>query len=122
MTDEEKLAEKIICIKCSDDVNRSYTHCSACTRCDDFIKGLAEGKPKWHEIQSKVTPKREISKEYMPKPEEKVFLKYHFYNDTEIHYSDGYYDNYDFEFHIPNNPTGRVICVIAWCELSEFEE
>lgn len=87
-----------------------------------FLKSLEAQIPQWHEIQSKVTPKREISKEYMPKPKEKVFLKYHFYNDTEIHYSDGYYDNYDFEFHIPNNPTGRIICVIAWCELPKFEE
>lgn len=44
MTDEEKLAEKIICSKCSDDINRNYIHCHACHRCDDFIKGLAEGR------------------------------------------------------------------------------
>ena len=71
----------------------------------------------WHDIESHVLPKREISKKYMPKANEKVMLKYYFYNETEIHYSDGYYDKFDFEFHIPNNPTGRIICVIAWCKL-----
>lgn len=49
MTDEKK-AEKIICGKCSDNINRSYTYCPACTRCDDFIKGLAEGRKEKQEI------------------------------------------------------------------------
>ena len=71
----------------------------------------------WHEIESKVTPKREISKQYMPKNKEKVLLKYHFSGDTEIHISDGYYDAYDFEFHIANNPKFRIVCVIAWREI-----
>ena len=70
----------------------------------------------WHEIESKVTPKREISKQYMPKNKEKVLLKYHFSGDDEIHISDGYYDAYDFEFHIANNPKFRIVCVIAWRE------
>ena len=68
----------------------------------------------WHEIESKVTPKRELSKQYMPKNKEKVLLKYHFSGDDEIHISDGYYDAYDFEFHIANNPKFRIVCVIAW--------
>lgn len=76
-------------------------------------------KPKWHEVESHVKSSREIEKQYMPKAGEKVLLKYHFYNDEEVHYSDGYYDNYDFEFHITNNATGKVICVIAWCKLEE---
>ena len=71
----------------------------------------------WHEIESKVTPKREISKQYMPKNKEKVLLKYHFSSDDEIHISDGYYDAYDFEFHIANNPKFRIVCVIAWREI-----
>lgn len=71
----------------------------------------------WHEIESKVTPKREISKQYMPKSKEKVLLKYHFSGDDEVHISDGYYDAYDFEFHIANNPKYRIVCVIAWKEL-----
>lgn len=71
----------------------------------------------WHEIESKVTPKREISKQYMPKNKEKVLLKYHFSGDDEVHISDGYYDAYDFEFHIANNPKYRIVCVIAWKEL-----
>ena len=71
----------------------------------------------WHEIESKVTPKREISKQYMPKNKEKVLLKYHFSGDNEIHISDGYYDAYDFEFHIANNPKFRIVCVIAWKEI-----
>ena len=70
-----------------------------------------------HEIKSKVTPKREISKQYMPKNKEKVLLKFHFSGDDEIHISDGYYDAYDFEFHIANNPKYRIVCVIAWKEL-----
>ena len=79
----------------------------------------------WHEIESKVTPKREISKQYMPKNKEKVLLKYHFSGDAEIHISDGYYDAYDFEFHIANNPKFRIVCVIAWKEIiltKEIEE
>jgi len=71
----------------------------------------------WHEIESKVTPKREISKQYMPKNKEKVLLKYHFSGDDEVHISDGYYDAYDFEFHIANNPKYRIVCVIAWKEI-----
>ena len=75
----------------------------------------------WHEIESKVTPKREISKQYMPKNKEKVLLKYHFSGDDEIHISDGYYDAYDSEFHIANNPTFRIVCVIAWREFPKKE-
>ena len=71
----------------------------------------------WHEIESRVTPKREISKQYMPKNKEKVLLKYHFSGDDEIHISDGYYDAYDFEFHIANNPKFRIVCVIGWKEI-----
>ena len=71
----------------------------------------------WHEIESKVTPKREISKQYMPKNKEKVLLKYHFSGEAETHISDGYYDAYDFEFHIANNPKFRTVCVIAWKEI-----
>lgn len=90
---------------------------------DAILWALAEGrKEKWHEIESHVTPKREISKKYMPKGKEKVLLKYHFYGEEEIHYSDGYYDPYDFEFHIPINPHGKIVCVIGWCELPKFEE
>ena len=75
----------------------------------------------WHEIESKVSPKREISKQYMPKNKEKVLLKYHFSGDNEIHISDGYYDTYDFEFHIANNPKFRIVCVIAWREFPKKE-
>lgn len=75
----------------------------------------------WHEIESKVSPKREISKQYMPKNKEKVLLKYHFSGDDEIHISDGYYDAYDFEFHIANNPKFRIVCVIAWKEIVLLE-
>ena len=85
-----------------------------------YQKGAEFGYNKaneWHEIENKVTPKREISKQYMPKGNQKVMLKYHFYNNEEIHYSDGYYNAYDFEFHIPNNPISRIICVIAWKEI-----
>ena len=71
----------------------------------------------WHEIESKVSPKREIAKQYMPKNKEKVLLKYHFSGDDEVHISDGYYDAYDFEFHIANNPKYKIVCVIAWKEI-----
>jgi len=85
-----------------------------------YIAGAEFGYNKaneWHEIESKVTPKREISKQYMPKNKEKVLLKYHFSGDDEVHISDGYYDAYDFEFHIANNPKYRIVCVIAWKEI-----
>ena len=85
-----------------------------------FLDGAEFGYNKaneWHEIESKVSPKREISKQYMPKNKEKVLLKYHFSGDDEVHISDGYYDAYDFEFHIANNPKYRIVCVIAWKEL-----
>lgn len=90
----------------------------------DFQKGAEFGYNKaneWHEIESKVTPKREISKQYMPKNKEKVLLKYHFSGDDEIHISDGYYDAYDFEFHIANNPKFRIVCVIAWRKFPKKE-
>ena len=85
---------------------------------DSQHKLVEESKAKeWHEIESKVTPKREISKQFMPKNKEKVLLKYHFSGDDEVHISDGYYDAYDFEFHIANNPKYRIVCVIAWKEI-----
>ena len=86
---------------------------------DECAKELEElhKANEWHEIESKVTPKREISKQYMPKNKEKVLLKYHFSGDDEVHISDGYYDAYDFEFHIANNPKYRIVCVIAWKEI-----
>ena len=103
--------------------NNAYKYASDYITCQEAYKDGAEfGYNKaneWHEIESKVTPKREISKQYMPKNKEKVLLKYHFSGDDEIHISDGYYDAYDFEFHIVNNPKFRIICVIAWKELPE---
>ena len=96
---------------------------------DEVKKGFKDGAEfgynkakEWHEIESKVSPKREISKKYMPKNKEKVLLKYHFSGDDEIHISDGYYDAYDFEFHIANNPKYRIVCVIAWKELPKESE
>ena len=89
-----------------------------------FLAGYREGNKanEWHEIESKINPKREISKKYMPKNKEKVLLKYHFSGDDEIHISDGYYDAYDFQFHIANNPKHRIVCVIAWCEITTYKE
>ena len=88
----------------------------------EIIEELEAQILQWHEIEGNVSPKREISKKYMPKNKEKVLLKYHFSGDDEVHISDGYYDAYDFEFHIANNPKYRIVCVIAWCEISKFEE
>ena len=73
----------------------------------------------WHEIASKRTPKGEISEKYMPKNKEKILLKYHFSGDDEIHISDGYYDFYDSEFHIANNPEFKIVCVLAWRKFSK---
>lgn len=108
---EEKKAE---CIEVNDDGKRRY---SSIDIQEAYLAGLKAGRPKWHNIESKVTPKREISKQYMPKNKEKVLLKYHFSGDDEIHISDGYYDACDFEFHIANNPKFRIVCVIAWKEI-----
>ena len=44
-------------------------------------------------------------------------MKYRFSGDDEVLISDGYYDAYDFEFHIANNPKYRIVCVIAWKEI-----
>lgn len=112
MTDEEKLAEEMICSECSDDVNRSYTHCSACTRCDDFIKGLAEGrKEKWHDLRkdpNDLPPKEDINSSYsidvFTDTEAKAFYSY--YDGVWRRESDG--------FRIPE--------VIAWTELPKFKE
>lgn len=106
--------------------NNAYKYASDYISCQEAYKDGAEfGYNKaneWHEIESKVTPKREISKQYMPKNKEKVLLKYHFSGDDEIHISDGYYDAYDFEFHIANNPKFRIVCVIAWKEITPPKE
>ena len=113
----EKEATDLCCSTCKAEVS-----CKERCECWTFAKkGIELGYIKaneWHEIESKVTSKREISKQYMPKNKEKVLLKYHFSGDDEIHISDGYYDAYDFEFHIANNPKFRIVCVIAWKELS----
>ena len=100
--------------------SNQFARCARKSYKDGFKDGAEFGYNKaneWHEIESKVTPKREISKQYMPKNKEKVLLKYHFSGDDEIHISDGYYDAYDFEFHIANNPKFRIVCVIAWKEI-----
>ena len=111
----EEYATKECCTTCK------ALNCKEKCECWTFAKKGAEfGYNKaneWHEIESKVTPKREISKQYMPKNKEKVLLKYHFSGDAETHISDGYYDAYDFEFHIANNPKFRIVCVIAWKEI-----
>lgn len=83
---------------------------------DGAVLGYNKGN-EWHEIESKVSPKREISKQFMPKNKAKILLKYHFSGDDEVHISDGYYDAYDFEFHIAHNPKYRIVCVIAWKEI-----
>lgn len=99
-------------------VNEEYDFCyypedNLSTRINaerDWSKGAEFGYNKaneWHEI----------SKQYMPKNKEKVLLKYHFSGDDEVHISDGYYDAYDFEFHIANNPKFRIVCVIGWKEI-----
>ena len=128
---DEEMAEEIANKRCHEIM--CYGHCSFNSpkhhRCGEWhreyncaLEGLKAGRPQWHEIESKVSPKREISKQYMPKNEEKVLLKYHFSGEEEIHISDGYYDAYDFEFHIANNPKYRIVCVIAWCEIPTFDK
>ena len=121
----EKEAEKwtidYVCKDCSrykESRSKEKCNCKECSK-EKRQKGAEFGYNKaneWHEIESKATPKREISKQYMPKNKEKVLLKYHFSGDDEIHISDGYYDAYDFEFHIANNSKFRIVCVIAWRE------
>ena len=125
----EKEAEEIANKRCHEIM--CYGHCSFSSpkhhRCGEWHReyncakdGAEFGYNKaneWHEIESKVSPKREISKQYMPKNKEKVLLKYHFSGDDEVHISDGYYDAYDFEFHIANNSKYRIVCVIAWKEI-----
>ena len=108
----------------AEDNKPPYAFCAFNTKCELWKSGFQQGAEygynkanEWHEIESKVTPEREISKQYMPKNKEKVLLKYHFSGDDEIHISDGYYDAYDSEFHIANNPTFRIVCVIAWKEI-----
>ena len=82
---------------------------------------MFEKANEWHEIASKRTPEGEISEKYMPKNKEKILVKYHFSGDDEIHISDGYYDVYDSEFHIANNPEFRIVCIIAWREFPKKE-
>ena len=117
----KKLCSERICYNHCNFNSPKHHRCGEWHRIYDCAKDGAEfGYNKaneWHEIESKVTPKREISKQYMPKNKEKVLLKYHFSGDDEIHISDGYYDAYDFEFHIANNPKFRIVCVIAWKEI-----
>ena len=128
MSETERNQIKGALLKCAEEnENRpTFTGCvvvsSVCRSAVERIEELEEmlekvQKNEWHEIESKISPKREISKKYMPKSEEKVLLKYHFYDDNEVHISDGYYDAYDFQFHIANNPKHRIVCVIAWKEL-----
>ena len=128
---EEWAKENMDCVKTENCLNQDCNYFSDEERIiakSAFEEGAEFGYNKaneWHEIESKVTPKREISKQYMPKNKEKVLLKYHFSGDNEIHISDGYYDAYDFEFHIANNPKFRIVCVIAWKEIElpkEIEE
>lgn len=112
-----------LCKKCNNHCKEGMCTCSEC-KIKTFKDGAEFGYNKaneWHEIESKVIPKREISKQYMPKNKEKVLLKYHFSGDDEIHISDGYYDAYSSEFHVANNPTFRIVCVIAWREFPKKE-
>lgn len=128
MSETERNQIKGALLKCAEENENKPTFTghvvvsSVCRSAVERIEELEEmlekvQKNEWHEIESKISPKREISKKYMPKSEEKVLLKYHFYDDNEVHISDGYYDAYDFQFHIANNPKHRIVCVIAWKEL-----
>ena len=132
MSETERNQIKGALLKCAEENENKPTFTghvvvsSVCRSAVERIEELEEmlekvQKNEWHEIESKISPKREISKKYMPKSEEKVLLKYHFYDDNEVHISDGYYDAYDFQFHIANNPKHRIVCVIAWKELPKEE-
>lgn len=112
----------------AEDNKPSYAFCGFNTKCELWKDGFQQGAKfgynkanEWHEIESKVTSKREISMQYMPKNKEKVLLKYRFFCDDEIHISDGYYDAYDSEFHIANDPGFRIVCFIAWREFPKKE-
>ena len=115
--------EQCTCKECSKEKwqkGAEFGYNKAFVEADKNLKAIVTDFNKaneWHEIASKRTPKGEISKKYMPKNKEKVLLKYHFSGDDEIHISDGYYDAYDLEFHIANNPKYRIVCVIAWKEI-----
>ena len=120
---EEWVKENMDCCKTDNSVNQTIPYfdeeerCCAKSAFKDGAEFAYNKANEWHEIESKVSPKREIAKQYMPKNKEKVLLKYHFSGDDEVHISDGYYDAYDFEFHIANNPKYKIVCVIAWKEI-----
>ena len=110
MTDEEK-AIKDLCIKCS-----SYDFCVKgnqlhCAETVAYIKGLAEGKPKWHDLRKNPN---DLPKETGP------YLT-----------DDGNTYIYDTDCKKWRTPRCMVCWdfnwlddgdIVAWCELPKFEE
>lgn len=110
MTEAEK-AIKDLCIKCS-----SYDFCVKgnqlhCAETVAYIKGLAEGKTKWHDLRK--------NPDDLPEERGDYWIKY----DSASEERGGFYDVHYFE---PDKPFYKKhwseIGVIAWCELPKFEE
>lgn len=107
MTKEEKLAEEYICNgKCPDDISKSYEHCSACTRLNDFLAGLKAAKPRWHKVADGDLPP-DLTHVLNEKGNK---VMYDVHEHTWQEYSD-YYEDY-VEADTP----------VAWCEVPKFEE
>lgn len=104
--DEEKTI-KDLCIKCS-----SYGFCVKgnqlhCAETVAYIKGLAEGKPKWHKVADGDYP-----------PCEKGNYTINVLTDR----GDIAYYNYDLDCWIAEPSSTEIDPPITWCELPKFEE
>lgn len=99
MTDEEKACKYI----CDDTPCRTI-----CEKAECYIAGLAEGKPKWHDL-------REDPNDLPPKIMGLAISSYVLSENGNLVYYD--YKNKTFA-------TSMItpINIIAWCELPEFEE
>ena len=73
--------------------------CSKCKTYKMYKLGLAEGKPKWHDLRKAPKDLPKHSGEYWSKWEDGTYSTVHYFTDN-----------------------GFGSYIIAWCELPEFEE
>lgn len=103
MTDEEKAEEKY-----QEHINKEDCYVSKSEEeiyTDGFFDGLAEGKPKWHDLRK--------NPDDLPKGDEDCLCLV-----SECYFV-GHYVKEDKEWHFDEFISSDVI---AWCELPNFEE
>lgn len=106
MIDEEKAEEYADeCFKGNDKDSQYYRTILI----KGYLDGLAEGKPKWHDLRKDPND--------LPKPENKYFSW-----SMTVSNQDGTACHYNYDKHCWETSFVTEVDVIAWCEFPKFEE